>query len=62
MLLRRYAPSHGLWEALLRSPVYANPPAPRAGESGIDTDKGTEAHLVGDISNVSGNLCKGACV
>ena len=30
--------------------------------SGVDTDKGTEARLVGDISNASGNLCKGACV
>ena len=60
--LRRYAPLHGSWEALIRSPVYTNPLAPRAGESGVDTDKGTEARLVGDISNASGNLCKGACV
>ena len=30
--------------------------------SGVDTDKGTEARLVGDISNAFGNLCKGACV
>jgi len=26
---------HGSWEALIRSPVYANPPAPRAGEVGL---------------------------
>ena len=49
VLLHYDAPLHSLVGNPARpGPAYANPPAPRAGEAGLNMTNETEAHLWGD--------------